>query len=90
MLLAGRTPSKFRRFAGISSAPNAADGQSTCARIGRNTARQGMAICKSVAFVERNSLAAGKSRLESMLEFRHGLIILDHGKVIVLALEAGS
>jgi hypothetical protein len=39
MLLAGRTPSKFRRFAGISSAPNAAAVQSTCARIGHTVSR---------------------------------------------------
>jgi len=42
MLLAGRIASKFRRFAGVSSAPNAVAVLSTCARIGRNTARQGM------------------------------------------------
>jgi hypothetical protein len=38
MLLAGRTQSKFRRFAGVLSVPDAAAVQSTCARIGRNTA----------------------------------------------------
>jgi hypothetical protein len=49
MLLAGRTQSKFRRFAGVSSAKNAADGQLTCPRIRRNTGRQGMAVCKEIA-----------------------------------------
>jgi hypothetical protein len=49
MLLAGRTASKFRRFAGISSAPNAVAVQSTCARIGRSIAPRGMGALKSVA-----------------------------------------
>src|SRR5262245_19594403 len=51
MLLAGRTPSNFQGFAGISSALNAAAVQSTCGTTGHNTARRGMAVCKSVASV---------------------------------------
>jgi hypothetical protein len=49
MRLAGQTQSKFRRFAGVSSAKYAADVQSTCAQIGRNTALRGMGASKSVA-----------------------------------------
>jgi hypothetical protein len=57
MLLAGRTQSKFRRFAGVLSVPDVAAVQSTCARIGRNTAalipkerREKIAQSKSFVF----------------------------------------
>jgi hypothetical protein len=38
---------------------------------------------------KRQSLAAGKSRIESALERRRSLGAFDHDQVIVLALEAG-
>ena len=63
MLLAGQTQSKFRRFAGVSSAKNAADVQSTCARIGRNIARQEMAVCKSIGRLPARSRITRKARL---------------------------
>jgi len=43
MLLAGRMLSKFRHCVGISDALSVAADQSTCARIGRNTAPLGTA-----------------------------------------------
>jgi hypothetical protein len=48
MLRDGWNPSKFQRFVGILGAPNAVDAQSTCARIGRNTAPLGMGACSQL------------------------------------------
>jgi hypothetical protein len=48
MLLAGRMLSKFRHCVGISDAQSAAADQSTCARIGRNTAPPGMGAYNAI------------------------------------------